>query len=336
MVANKMGSSSSDDMFDVSAELNTFFRRADELFRSGDRQAVDDYLLECVQRYDPENIPKAADAKMVIDRDVMYASVLNEAAGWYRNASDFDRSERYFKRALALLEKDGLEATAHYARILLNLAGLYRHMRGYVSAEAAFGKAWAILESTPETDHYAIASVMNNLALVYQDEGDFVRSLDMAEQAAAYIQNCDDADEHEVATELVNIASIQAACDDLDKADASATKALELFEAMEKEDVHHSAALNMLATIRYRQGDYRAALPLYEEALAATERYFGHNIEYATCEENIARTADAMGDAKMAYAHAEAAYDTLESILVSDDPRSIEYREYRDLLGGMV
>ena len=333
----------------ASDRLDAFFREFDRLFRGNDREAVDAFIERSLRDFDPgstlggaraggsQTKPYSTDDEAVTRDYLAYSSVLNEAGGWYRNTSNFGKSEECFRRALAILDANGLGGTSQYARIVLNLAGLHRYMRRFDEAESEFKRAMEILEGAPSPDRYAIASVMNNIALVYQDQGRYDEALEMSERAFDIIQDCEDADEHEVATELVNIAGIQAACGDLGKAQASVERALEIFDGMEKEDVHHAAALNMLATIRYRQQDFGEASRLFEEALPSVERYFGRNIEYASCLENLAHTYLAKGEGDKARATADEALDLITTILPPEDPRLGQYRELCSRLkGGMV
>lgn len=308
-------------------QLQRFFDELGAAFHTHDPQVIDQFLETSIRVFDPSNADDVR-AGASVEKSLVFSSVLNEAASWYRNSSRFPQSKAYYRQALASLEAAGQERTSQYARIVVNLAGLYRHMRKFDQAESSYEEALLILESLPEPDRYAIASVMNNQALLFLEMSESGRALETARRAAAALRECSEADVHQVATSLVNIAGIQSACGDLESAGTSAEEALRLFDSKEREDVHHAAALNMLGTVRYRQGRFKEAVDLYEQALSSTLHFFGRNIEYAACEENLAKTYEALGNDEMARMHATAACDAIEALLPESDQRRVQYRDY--------
>ena len=308
-------------------QLQRFFDELGDVFHTHDPEVIDRFLEASICTFDPLHADDG-ETEASVEKTLVFSSVLNEAASWYRNSSRFPQSEAYYKQALASLEDAGQERSSQFARIVINLAGLYRHMRKFEQAESSYGKALQILESLSELDRYAIASVMNNQALLFLEMDESERALETAQRAATILRECDEADVHQIATSLVNIAGIQSACGDLESAAASAEEANRLFNSKEREDVHHAAALNMLGTIRYRQGKFEEAASLYEQALSSTQHFFSRNIEYATCEENLAKTYEVLGNHDAARAHAAVACETIENLLPKDDRRYVQYRDY--------
>ena len=307
--------------------IEEFYRRCDELFRAGDKDRYEDFLEKSIVHVEQER---------AVSRErpsSLWIAVLNEAASWYRSASKYDRAEKLFLAVLDGMRECGLQASPHYARVLLNLAGLYRYTGELEKAEGLFGQARTILNDSDERDVVAIASTMNNLALVYAEQGRKDDALALARETYRYVDENARDNEHLMGTEILNIGTLLLDCGSIDEAEEAVSRAIRVFEAMPKENVHLAAAYNAHAAICVKKRDFEKAYELFLRALESVERFYGHNIEYAICQENLARCAAALDDGR-AREHAACALQTIEPIKPDDDPMVIEYRSLLESLGG--
>ncbi len=302
--------------------IQSFYERCDQLFRAGDKQAYEAYLEACVA--DTEGFETSSDAQKTSFR----IAVLNEAANWYRGASNYKRAEELFVSALDVIRSCGLGQSEHYARVLQNLAGLYRYTGELDKAEDLFKQTLTVLEGIKNSDTLAVASTMNNLALVYAEQGCKDEALALARKTYAYVTENERANDHLRATELLNISTLLLDCGSMDEAESAVRLAIDIFEGMPKENVHLAAAYNAYATVFVKRGAYKDAYELYLKALDSVERFFGKNIEYAICQENLAQCAFACG-MPAAQQHAEEALRVLKTMRPDDDPM---VRTYRDVL----
>jgi len=93
--------------------------------------------------------------------------LLNELGGFYRSRGAFEKGEKAYLKAAALLKES---MTANYATTLNNLAGLYRLSGQYQKAAGTFDTAISAYENCEgDAAPDILASVYNNKGLVYLD-----------------------------------------------------------------------------------------------------------------------------------------------------------------------
>ena len=293
--------------------MDEFYAEADRLFRAGDVEGLEAYLLD-YERQLPDNDPTRV-------------AVLNEIASFYRGVSRYEESADYFERALRLLPAEG-EGAKLYARVKLNLAGLYRYMGKLNLAEEAFLQVRSLMDHQGRPDPYAYVSVTNGLALTYQAQGRYDDALAEMQDALGSLQDIEGAGDHEVATTLVNMANAYIQKGEVAPARERAEKAVALFEAMPQKSSHLASAYSVLATALFQQGDLAAARASYEKAAELSVHFFGKNADYAVVKYNLARVCETMGDLESACEHAGEARALVEAQLGADDAKSRVYREY--------
>jgi tetratricopeptide (TPR) repeat protein len=294
----------------------------DRLIREGDQEAIEARFKGLLAEMEDSGQASSNE----------YLTIVNELAGWYRGISRYADSEACFNKVLEVLEASGMEHTVQQARVLLNLAGLYRLTGQFDKSLACNLRAKEALEADPRRDGYAFATMLNSLSLTYQASGEYA----LAEVAASEVLELVKAEaqmgEHEIATALNNLAGIRIKLGDLDGAEELSAEALGYYRAMERENLHHGAALATMGTILYSKGRYREAAEVFEEACAATERFFGKNIEFAIGKHNLAMSCQALGDYPSAIAYQKTASEVIEGILGPEHGRSKEYRAYLEAL----
>jgi ATP/maltotriose-dependent transcriptional regulator MalT len=231
-----------------------------------------------------------------------YLSLLNELASLYRGIGRLAEAEDLFRRMLSALEEAGQAGMLSYATAHLNLAGCYRLMGNFAEALTHYHVAEGVLSDLDRSPRlsaeercrlrYLTASALNNVSLLYCDLDKLDEALMYAKHAATAIKN-GVADEHELATSHNNLANIYLKLGRHAEADAANRAALDIYEQTLHNNVHHAAALNTFALLRFNEGDYDRAETAFEEALALTERYYGHNADYLSVERSLARVRDA-------------------------------------------
>ena len=285
------------------ADMNDFYDKLDELYKTGDLAAVEAYLKSEVALAD--------------DKTPKQAGLLNELAGFYRGVSRYAESKEAFDKALSIFESAGMSATPQYATVLLNLAGLYRLQGDVDEAINLFINAMKKLEEADESDSYAYVSILNNLALALQSKGEFVSALEYAEKALDKMRQ-HDGNDHEIATSLNNLASINLNLGQLNEAAALISESLKIYDSMPEPDVHLAAALTTNAVIMARNGNHIDSLKEFRRALELTEVFFGENIEFAICKRNISDVCELIGDNQAAISELSDSIRVFEKLLGSN------------------
>lgn len=239
--------------------MKDFFEQLDAMYQSGRQAEVESFLQETLQR--------VSNGQKI--------TVLNELAGFYRGVSRYEDSVAAYLSALMLLEAAGQRDKPFYSTIVMNAAGTLRLAGRLSEAEEMYKKVLDLLD--PED--YVYASTQNNLSLVLQDQGKYKEAQVLAEQALEWVR-CHGAPDHEVATSLNNLANIHMNMGDVEYAGTLIKESLAIYDAMEKPNVHHAAALSFQGVLCYRQKDLDGAKAAFERALSLTEYFFGKNIEY--------------------------------------------------------
>ena len=300
--------------------MNDFYDRLDEIYGAGNLAAVEQFIIDAIGE--------------TLDGSVERAGLYNELAGFYRGVSRYEESEDAFSQALEIFDAAGMSATPEYATVLLNLAGLYR-MRGEAdNAVDLFLTAKKKLEYAEALESYAYVSILNNLALAYQEKGDYTLAFEYASAALGYLRESN-GNEHEISASLNNLAAIELRQGNTDAADEYISEALAIYDAMPETDVHHAAALTTKSVILCRAGDYNGALNGFRQALELTRRFFGENIELASCKRNISDVCELLGDLQSAAAEQADAVRIMERILGPDHPSVQDARKKLERLNQM-
>ena len=280
--------------------MNEFYEKLDELYGTGDLEAVEKFMLNAIAQTGEDSPERAG--------------LLNELGGFYRGLSRFAESEDVFGQSLKIFESTGMGATPEYATVLINLAGLYRIMGNADKAVDLFLAAMKKLDDADAHGSYAYISVLNNLSLAFLSKGDLTQALEYASKALDFMRT-GRGNEHEIASSLNNVASIRLQQGELDAADELITEALEIYDTMIEPDVHHAAALTTKAVIMCRKGNHRESLSEFRRALGLTKRFFGENIEFAICRRNISEVFEVLGDTPSAVEELSDAVRIMEKIL---------------------
>jgi tetratricopeptide (TPR) repeat protein len=291
--------------------LDAFLDRLKSLYRAGDPQQIEAYLLA-------EIAATGGDQRSL-------CTLYNELGGYYRGVSRYRDSLDAFDRADGCLEGCGLALTIQAATVMINRAGTCRLMGDPAAALELYRRASAILDAHPEADPYLVASLNNNLALSYIDSGDLEEALAQAQKGCEIVMAIPGA-QHAQATALVNLASISFQAGDLAAAEAQVGRAMGIFECMPSSNPHYAAALNLQANIRARRGNYAGAREALLQALEYTRYFFGENIEAASTLQSLAQVCSALGEDADACRWQQTAVENMQRLLGDEDARTAASR----------
>ena len=232
-------------------------------------------------------------------RDV--AGALNNLAQIYGSQGRDADAEPLLKRAIAILDKAGLDSV-EAAPALNNLAALYQRQERYADAEPLFKRALAIREKSLGSSHPDVGQSLNNLATLYEKLGRHTESEPLFKRALAIYEKAAGSEHPAVATLLNNIGQVEKVEARYAEAEPLIKRSLAIREKVLGRD-HPDVArsLNNLADLYERQGRYADAEPLYRRAVTIRQNALGpDHPDLATSLNNLAslyqaegRTADA-------------------------------------------
>jgi tetratricopeptide (TPR) repeat protein len=273
--------------------IDAFFQQFGALFEKGNPDEVGAFLAGSIAEAEAEN-----DARGLI-------TILNEAAGFYRNISEYARATAAAERALALLRDLGYESTVPYGTSLLNAATAYRAAGDSVKALELFIASLAVLAALLPEDDYRLAGLYNNISAIHAEKHNYPEALDMLEKASAIMAGKPDMAD-EAAVVLTNRAMMLFRLDRRDEAAATLEEALAAFRRAggggerQKFSPQYAAALAGMGEASYRMGRFAEAAETYEAALEHIRASFGENRDYAIICRNCADACEAAGNRERA------------------------------------
>ena len=95
--------------------------------------------------------------------------LLNELAGYYREAGQTEHSFQMAQQAIAQAERMGLAGTVPYATTLLNAANVYRAGGRLQESLETYRRVQEIYDGQLAQDHIFVAGLQNNMSLLYQE-----------------------------------------------------------------------------------------------------------------------------------------------------------------------
>lgn len=284
-------------------EIEKFYEELDRVYSTNDLERIESFLLNSRQRFYEQGqasvLPMGCPGCVPEEKpNIDYVSVCNELACFYRGLSRWQEAMDNYAKAVNELKRFGLNDTPNYAMVLLNMAGACRLMGEKESALKNFEQAEKIFKNRGVDNPYVYASLYNNIALVYQDIGD-------ADSALQYLllalENIEKTPENvtELGSTCNNLAALYISKNELEKAESYVERAIAALRQVDDE-AHYPAALNTRGTLKFRRGDYAAALESFSAALELTERVYGKSVEFATGCDNCARACEKLGDTQRA------------------------------------
>lgn len=192
---------------------------------------------------------------------------------------DGARSAAGFERARAALQAAGATRSRAFAAVLVGQAAGWNHRRqpgDLERADAALDEAGALLGSLGLGDTRQMGDVLNIRSVVAHARSDLPGAVRWARAEIALMQRIGLGDDPELLHALTTVGALQSQLGQFDDAEAALREGLRIIEGHpESEPAGQLGVLNNLAALHQDRGDFPAALPVAERALALAQRVYG-------------------------------------------------------------
>ncbi|MBQ7944337.1 MAG: DUF4125 family protein [Lachnospiraceae bacterium] len=256
-------------------DIRQIMEELNQMFLSGKTQEIEAFLEE-----------KCKEAGERGEFDVLPV-LYNEMIGLYRETGQYDKSIGYCHDAIELLEGLGYEDTVPFATTLLNVANAHRAAGLLEESYLYYQRVFPIYSAKLEPDDVYFASLYNNLSLLYQEKQEFDKAKEQLLKALDIVKKKENM-AFEVAVTYANLANTCIALDENDIAIEYANEAVRIFEEINVDDAHYSAAVAALGGLYYKKAEYEQAIEMFEKSRNCVEKYLGtENTQYQRLTENI-------------------------------------------------
>ncbi|MEY3219170.1 MAG: hypothetical protein RIT27_527 [Pseudomonadota bacterium] len=201
---------------------------------------------------------------------------LNGLASVYMAVADYKKAEEFYKRALAITEKQN-DPQRQLAIALNNLAELYRTMGHFTDAEPLFKRALELDKISFGSEHPRVAIRFNNLAELYRQMGDYAKAIELLEIALDIEQkNKEETAPENIGIRFNNLGQVYRTIGDFEKAEQYYQQALQIFEKTSgKNAALYAIGLNNLGWIYQALDKPKEAEKLFRQALTIQEKIYG-------------------------------------------------------------
>jgi len=205
-------------------------------------------------------LPENVNEKDKIRKQNVYAAILGNIGGVYRNQGNYAQALEYYFKALKINEEIGNKQGQ--AANLGNIGLVYSDQGNYAKALDYYFKALKINDEIGNKQGQAIN--LGNIGIVYLDQGDYAKALEYYFKAQKIHEEI--GNKQGQAINLVNIGIVYSAQCDYSKALDYFFKALKIHEEIGNKQ---SQAINLgnIGNVYSDQGDYSKALEYYFKAL---------------------------------------------------------------------
>lgn len=292
-------------------DIEEFFQEYSSQFRQKSPKEVCAFLEE-----------RMAAAEAEGDNSAL-VTILNEAAGYYRNISLYQESVAAADRAVALLECMGCRDTVAYGTTLLNAATACRTAGDSMRALEYFIASLAVLQTLLPEDDHRLAGLYNNISAIHEEKGQWNEALEMLRKAGAIMEKNPDMPE-DAAIVYTNLSMAlfrqrqeAEAVDMLTKAEKLFRRAAECGGQSNQQDrlsPQYAAVLAGFGEAHFRLGAFDKAAVAFDEARLHMGAAFGKNRDYAVICQNCADAHEAAGNIEDARAMLEEADAVLRAL----------------------
>lgn len=271
-------------------DIQDFFENYEKTFWQGSQEKTEAFLRASIAQAEAEK-----DEHSLV-------TILNEAAGYFRNVSKCAEAMQAADRALGILERLGYQDSVPYGTTLLNAATAYRAAGRSPKALDMFSASLALLQKRlPATDH-RLAALHNNISAIHQEQERLPEALESLRKAADILESNTELTD-DTAIVLTNLAMLLLRMERGEEALASLEKATALFRraARERGDAaalapQYAAAMAGMGEVHFRLKEFGKAVLCYETAIEHIRAAFGENQDFVTTCRNCAEALAANGD----------------------------------------
>jgi CHAT domain-containing protein/tetratricopeptide (TPR) repeat protein len=229
-----------------------------------------------------------AEARRIRVSPRVYGQLLSNRAGLYLTTGAVAEARPLLEKALAMqrqadrqrweggrfLDSLGMGQQTWAGNMLLHLGIVYQRLGDYPAAARAYLQARRIFQKQKHLARQPMEAVLVNLGSLYLEKEDLPRAGKVLRHAAGYIRSWDGDRSPKLATALLNLAIWHEKSGRYRQALRLLRRCLKI--RAEKLGTGHPAyfhALNNYAGTLYKAGDYDAARPLADRALAGRAAY---------------------------------------------------------------
>ena len=216
------------------------------------------------------------------DTSKEYAESTNDVGVIYHKNFDYPNAEKYFKKALSILEKFASENDADYATFTNNLAALYDDLGLYSSADSLYRKSVFIRKAIFTDASDAYSEGLNNL-------GNFYRKIENYDSAKAYLEQSllirSKVKDFSYAQTLNTLAMVIQKTGNFSSAEAKYKEARSVIDGCckGKQLNEYWDITNNLASLYFEMSNYKAAETIHKQVLDHILAKFHKKItDYAT------------------------------------------------------
>lgn len=207
------------------------------------------------------------------EEPVVYAAGLCDLANLYRNTKQYEKSLPLLLQALTIQKSVFGEESIFYAACLRNLATTYSYLKQYDQAIALVQQALGIIRKVMGEGHIMYSLCAKGLIKLYQDSGQSEKALLLLQQMATIRRNDRD-QQHPAYT--AGLPSLE----DLFRLMGHDRKGFPIVRAPPRSwngEAEYAASLLELVSFYIGRGQYKEALPLFQEAIAVHKKIYGPN-----------------------------------------------------------
>lgn len=236
---------------------------------------------------------RAGNAKV----NAMRASALTGLGRIARVQAQYDRAERFLRRAVALSERSDTAGSA-LAASLSELGILFRYTERAAEAIALYKRAMKITKGLHGNGDPLVAAIYHMLAGAEHTRGRVAKAEEYARESVRIRTAALGADHPDVAADVAALAAIVFDAGNAREAERLTQRALALFDKAYRSD-HYEVAVNLnnLGSILYARGDKTRAAQLYRRSLTMKEALLGRSHpDLAVTLDNLSLVLEERGD----------------------------------------
>ncbi len=239
------------------------------------------------------------------------AKAINNLAGRFYHASDFEPAERLYRQALAMkveLGDDTAKAQSNLATILMSRGEL-------AEAEGLYRRALELREQQYGPEDASVATTRRSLGVLYYNSGEFHRAEPLLRKALETRQRIYGSKHTRVAAAASSLGRVVQARGDFEQARSLYRQALEIRQELLTEEHPHVAISQLdLARVALDLGELESGRPLLNQALATLRHSKPGSWEVAQAESVLGAYLTAEGRAEEAKPYLARSYHRLVEV----------------------
>lgn len=209
---------------------------------------------------------RALNIAITLKSPIKQANLLSNIGLAYFDMYNMELALDYYQQAKAIYEKEG--TAQDKADILHNIAGIYIRLSRYESALEMYREVLKVFQDLDDDD--GVAQVYGNMAVAYTESRQYQLALHYNQLALRYYQSINNA--FQLSTKHTNLATINLKLNKFDVALYHAIAGQKFAVEADNKSLL-AAALHVLSTVQFVQGDTQNAKQTSERSIALAKEY---------------------------------------------------------------